>query len=363
MIEFGYLEGTGAASDRRTQGKEKNGKGEKNMKQIHKRLMAMLLTVALAISIAGPAAAEGAPSGYGSNKVAPIMNTVSQAELPDRDWQGTAAFPDWQNYVDDTLAMNSLYSFTMFSGQGELYVTPAAGATGFRLFVNNAEIDTAPMAAGKTWKVDISELALDGTNTVQVTNITPADLADAVTVHVPYPVVLPGAPADVGMDEDVVGLIGDFIEAEVKYGFSGAQLAVVKDGRLVISEAWGAANGYNPDGSRIQPGDENYVPVTTDTLYDLASNTKMYSVNYAIQYLVDRQQIDLDAHITDFFPTFDDAGKTVFKEGTTDAQKENILQWKSQLRVRDILMHQAGFDPDPQYHNDKFNQATRLTRC
>ena len=329
------------------------------MKQIHKRLMAMLLTVALAISIAGPAAAEGAPSGYGSNKVAPIMNTVSQAELPDRDWQGTAAFPDWQNYVDDTLAMNSLYSFTMFAGQGELYVTPAAGVTGFRLFVNNAEIDTAPMAAGKTWKVDISELALDGTNTVQVTNITPADLADAVTVHVPYPVVLPGAPADVGMDEDVVGLIGDFIEAEVKYGFSGAQLAVVKDGRLVISEAWGAANGYNPDGSRIRPGDENYVPVTTDTLYDLASNTKMYSVNYAIQYLVDRQQIDLDAHITDFFPTFDDAGKTVFKEGTTDAQKENILQWKSQLRVRDILMHQAGFDPDPQYHNDKFNQATQ----
>lgn len=150
------------------------------------------------------------------------------------------------------------------------------------------------------------------------------------------------------MDASTVELIGDFISAEVKYGFSGAQLAVVKDGKLVINEAWGSANGYRADGTRIEPGDEDYVPVTTDTLYDLASNTKMYSVNYALQYLVDRGQISLDARITDFYPEFDDEGTTIFKDGTSEEMKAQILSWKSQLTIRDILMHQAGFDPDPQ---------------
>ncbi|MBR1633948.1 MAG: serine hydrolase [Lachnospiraceae bacterium] len=43
-------------------------------------------------------------------------------------------------------------------------------------------------------------------------------------------------------------------------------------------------NSYAPDGSRISDGS----PVTNDTLYDLASNTKMYAAVYAIQYLIDR---------------------------------------------------------------------------
>lgn len=28
--------------------------------------------------------------------------------------------------------------------------------------------------------------------------------------------------------------------------------------------------------------------------------------------------------------------------------------------MADILQHQAGFAPDPQFHNDKFNQVTQL---
>ena len=257
--------------------------------------------------------------------------------------------------------MNSLYSFGGYQEQGELYVTLATGVTGLQLFVNNAEVDTSSMRGGQTYRVDISDLTVNGTNTVQVSAITPSSLEDAVTVSIPYPTVIEGTPADVGMDEEILGIIGDYIDAEVKYGFSGAQLAVVKDGKLVVSEAYGAVNGYNKDGSRIEEGDENYVPVTTDTLYDLASNTKMYSVNYALQYILTQgpnvYDISLDDPITKFFPEFDDEGKTIFKAGTSEEDQARILQWKSELTVRDILMHQAGFDPDPQYHNDQFNQV------
>ncbi len=323
------------------------------MKKLLQKMLSLTLAAVLAFTMVTPALAapvDGARAG-----------SAQEASLPAQDWQSVVAFPDWADYVDDTLAMNSLYSFTCFSGQGEIYVSPAEGVESFRLFVNNAEIDTSAMKAGSTWKVDISGVTVDGTNTIQVSAITPADIEDAVTVHVPYPTVIEGTPESVGMDQSTIDMISDLINAEVKYGFSGAQLAVIKNGKLVINEAYGAANGYRADSSRIEEGDEDYVPVTTDTLYDLASNTKMYSVNYALQYMLSHEGYDigLDDPITKFFPTFDDEGKTIFKEGTSAEDQAQIYAWKSQLTVRDILMHQAGFDPDPQYHNDQFNQVTQ----
>ena len=331
------------------------------MKRMFKRLTGLSLAAALTLSLAAPAA-TAAPSGHGGRGLAAAVKaTVSSVELPDQGWQAEVTFPDWDGYVDDTLAMNSLYSFDGYADQGELYVSLADGVTSFRLFVNNMEVDTSSMRAGRTYQVDIADLTVNGTNTIQVSNIMPSSLTGAVTVSIPYPAVISGEPDDVGMNSEIIDFISDYLESEVKYGFSGAQLAVVKDGKLVVSEAYGLANGYNPDGTRIEEGDENYVPVTTDTLYDLASNTKMYSVNYALQYMLTQGTygIGLDDPITKFFPEFDDEDTTIFKEGTSEEMKANILQWKSELTIRDILMHQAGFDPDPQYHNDQFNQATQ----
>lgn len=328
------------------------------MRNMLKKATGLILSAALTFSLAAPAAAAGSSSAAGASSGA-----VTETALPQQGWQAQVTFPDWAGYVDDTLAMNSLYSFDGYADQGELYVTLASGVTSLRLFVNNAEVDTSAMKGGSTYKVDISDLTVNDTNTVQVSAITPSTLEGAVTVSIPYPTVITGLPSDVGMDEGVLGIIDDFIASEVKYGFSGAQLAVVKDGKLVYSDAWGAVNGYNPDGTRIEEGDENYVPVTTDTLYDLTSNTKMYSVNYALQYMLTQgsgvYDISLDDPITKFFPEFDDEGKTIFKEGTSAEDQAQILEWKSELTVRDILMHQAGFDPDPQYHNDQFNQVTQ----
>lgn len=328
------------------------------MRNMLKKATGLILAAALTFSLAAPAAAAGSSSAAGASS-----GSVTETALPQQGWQAQVTFPDWAGYVDDTLAMNSLYSFDGYADQGELYVTLASGVTSLRLFVNNAEVDTSAMKGGSTYKVDISDLTVNDTNTVQVSAITPSTLEGAVTVSIPDPTVITGLPSDVGMDEGVLGIIDDFIASEVKYGFSGAQLAVVKDGKLVYSDAWGAVNGYNPDGTRIEEGDENYVPVTTDTLYDLASNTKMYSVNYALQYMLTQgsgvYDISLDDPITKFFPEFDDEGKTIFKEGTSAEDQAQILEWKSELTVRDILMHQAGFDPDPQYHNDQFNQVTQ----
>lgn len=331
------------------------------MRNMLKKATGLILAAALTFSLAAPAAAAGSSSAAGASS-----GSVTETALPQQGWQAQVTFPDWAGYVDDTLAMNSLYSFDGYADQGELYVTLASGVTSLRLFVNNAEVDTSAMKGGSTYKVDISDLTVNGTNTVHVSAITPSTLEGAVTVSIPYPTVITGLPSDVGMDEGVLGIIDDFIASEVKYGFSGAQLAVVKDGKLVYSDAWGAVNGYNPDGTRIEEGDENYVPVTTDTLYDLASNTKMYSVNYALQYLVANSKnynnFSINDPITKYFPDFVNSTieiKYDTANGTGAPDLETAKAWKAELTVADILQHQAGFAPDPQFHNDKFDQVTQ----
>lgn len=309
------------------------------MKQALRKLLALTLVAVMVFSVMAPALATGTtPAGD---------DRVTETTLPDQDWQMNRAFP---NGTDDTLAINSLGSWTGYRDQGEIYVTLDAQVESLRLFVNNVEIETEGMEGGKTYKVDIADISVDGTNTVQVSNVAPVGVNKIVTVNVGYPVVIEGEPEDVGMNSNTLDAISDLINVSVKYGFSGAQLAIIKDGKLVWNEGYGNVNGWNADGTQIS--EEDAVAVTTDTLYDLASNTKMYSVNYAIQYLYDQGLLDLDTTIEELFPGF--AENTIFKEGTSDAAKAQNIEWKKTLTIKDILMHQAGFPADPMYHNNNF---------
>lgn len=281
---------------------------------------------------------------------------VSAVTLPDGQWQAEVNFPDWAGYVDDTLGMNSMYSFYGYSGQGTLYITPAEGVTDFTLFVNNHPVDTGAMTPGKTWALDISQYTVNGLNSIQLGNIQPADLTEAVKVNIPYPTVIEGTPEEVGLSADVLDAISSIVEADVRNGFTSAQMAVIKDGRLVYQNAWGTVNAYNPDGT---PKTDS-APVTNDTLYDLASNTKMYSVNYALQYLVSQGQVNLDSRICDILGQefVNDTISIPFAD-YDPVDLETVKEWKASLTIRDVLRHQAGFPADPQYHNDAFDQATQ----
>ncbi|WP_024864550.1 serine hydrolase [Butyrivibrio sp. FCS014] len=279
--------------------------------------------------------------------------------FPKGSFQAERSFPDQAGYVDNTLAMNSMYSFEGYSGQGVLYFEVSSDTQSFDLFVNNRQIDTADIAPGN-YELDICKVAKNGTNTVQVSNVTPDDAT--VTVKIPYPTVIDAAPEDAGMSDKPLELIDRIIQADVDNGFSSAQLAVVKDGKLVYRNAWGLANSYDEDGNRLTEG----APVTNDTLYDLASNTKMYSVVYAIQYLADREKLSLDTKVTDILGSgfADDAIEIDFAafEGNYPGL-DTIKAWKSSITVKNLLMHQAGFPDSGHYHNDKYdtvNQELRL---
>ena len=108
-----------------------------------KKLPAFLLAVILLLSCF---------AAYPENTVLAAENPDSSG--PEKQWQGRVTFPDWKGYTDDTLAMNCMYSFFGYHGQGTVTVEPQAGTEGFRMYVNGYPVDTAAMKAGGTYTVD-----------------------------------------------------------------------------------------------------------------------------------------------------------------------------------------------------------------
>lgn len=265
-----------------------------------------------------------------------------EANINDSGLQADLVFPDYLKYVDDSLIVNNMYTFKGYKGQGKFYIKCTDCLQSVRVFINGKEVDVSEACKNndKTFEVDFSDLAENDRNTIQVTNFVPE--TGKVNIRIPYPEVMEGSPESIGMDQSTLGLIDTIINNDIKYGFTSAQLAVIKDGVMVKNTAYGTVNSYNKDGTPKTDSPK----VTTDTLYDIASNTKMYSTNYAIQKLVSDGDISISDKITKYFPEF--------------ADEENApIKGKGTLTIQNLLEHQGGFPADPQYHNNHFNQETQ----
>ncbi len=269
-------------------------------------------------------------------------------DLSGIQWQGEVSFPDWKDSVIDGLAQNSMYSFWGYHGQGKLHLTLSDNVESFSMYINGNCIDTTMAVGGRDYVLDMSEVAVNGENTVQISNILPYDSGASVTLRIPYPVIVSGTPEEEGISEAALEMISDLIETDIENGFTSAQLSIIRNGKLIYENAWGVTNSYLPDGSVNTSSSK----VTTKTLYDIASVTKMFSVNYALQKLVTDGTIDLDAKVTDFFG--DDFYQNTILVDTPNITNpgvslETIKKWKSEITIRDLLRHQGGFPADGKY--------------
>lgn len=298
------------------------------------------------------AALLSAAFAFCSASAEPLVCSVL-SELPDYAWQKTASFPDWKNYTDDTLAMNSMISFQGYHGQGFLVLSVSEETESFTLYVNGEKADT--VKTKDLVYVDISEAAKDGVNTVQISNILPLNLKNAVTVYIPYPEVLPGNGESGGIHPQALKLVEDLIESDAAWGFPGAQLAVVRNGREIYQNAWGKTNAYEPDGT---PKTDSPA-ATPATLYDLASVTKMFTVNYAVQKLVTDGLLDINIPVVeilgDSFAA--DTMDFAYEEADPAPNQEQQIAWKRKITPRALLAHQAGFPADPQYFKPDYDQS------
>ena len=303
-----------------------------------KRLITWILASALLLSLlAGCGRKAGTPS--------------EKAELPEARWQVDVTFPDWKGWRSGNSSVNNRLSFTMYTGQGILYLTNEGGCGGLSLYVNDRKAAVPLPAEGETLRADISALTRNGMNSLQVSDIGEGKLR----VCIPYPTVTEGKPSDVGISDRSLDLIDRIVTEDIAGGFASAQMAVIKDGRLVYEKSWGNVKRYDENGDPAEG-----VPVTADTMYDLASNTKMYAGNYAVQYLLTRGEISLDDRIVDILgDAFAEDTIKIDYEGRDPVDPETNRAWKRELTVRDLMMHRGGFPPGPHYYNDRYDHATQ----
>lgn len=264
-------------------------------------------------------------------------------------WQVDASFPDWISNAN--FSANNSRSFQFYHGQGSVLITVSEGVKSFSFYINDARINTKKLKSPGTYSVDISEYTRDGLNTLQVSDIKFDGNGKAVRVQIPFPVVLDGKLKKTSLSKESFELIDKIVSADVKNGFTSAQLAVVKDGRLVYQNFWGTVRTSDENGKV-----SDFPKVTGDTLYDLASVSKMFTVAYAIQALVTQKKLSPETKITEILgPEFADNTISINFAKKEKFPLETIKEWKRNITVRDVISHTAGFAAGYPYFNDNYD--------
>ncbi len=130
----------------------------------------------------------------------------------------------------------------------------------------------------------------------------------------------------------------------VANGLPGAVLAAHCKGRPVLFEAHGQQRRY--DETTLMPTPE---PMRADTLFDLASLTKIFSTTLALMHLVDVGAVSIDAPVSHYLPTF--AGGS-----------------KAKVTVRHLLQHRSGLPSSFHFYDPKqvpvaFYSQSRTQTC
>ncbi|MDX5442783.1 MAG: serine hydrolase, partial [Hymenobacteraceae bacterium] len=98
-------------------------------------------------------------------------------------------------------------------------------------------------------------------------------------------------PESVGLDSEVLAQIDNIATEAIAYAATpGCQVMVVKDGAVVFNKAYGHYT-Y-----------EKLKPVTTNTIYDIASITKVAATLQAIMFLKDQGKLNLDEKVSAYLP-------------------------------------------------------------
>lgn len=92
--------------------------------------------------------------------------------------------------------------------------------------------------------------------------------------------------------------------------------------------------------------------VTADTLYDVASLTKVVVTTTAAETLWQEKRLDLDAPVSRYLPRFLDAAKS-----------DPDPAWRSRVTVRNLMLHDAGLPATVQFFNDSKGYDTIIDRA
>lgn len=127
-----------------------------------------------------------------------------------------------------------------------------------------------------------------------------------------YDALAPVDPSSLRIDSKKIGFIDAIAEDAVTKGAApGAVVLVVKDGKIAYYKTYGS---FTYDKAE---------PVTKESIYDMASVTKICATTISVMKLYDQGKLDLKKKLGDYLP---------WVRGSN----------KEQLSIENILLHQAG---------------------
>jgi beta-N-acetylhexosaminidase len=122
-------------------------------------------------------------------------------------------------------------------------------------------------------------------------------------------------PESQGLSSRVLAQIDNIaLESQTYAAAPGCQVLVAKNGTVVFDQSYGYCT-YDQS-----------QPVTSSTLYDLASVTKVAGTLQAVMYLKDQGKLNIEEKVSTYLP---------------ELARTN----KRDMTVRDVLLHQAGLKP------------------
>lgn len=144
----------------------------------------------------------------------------------------------------------------------------------------------------------------------------------------------------------------------------GAVVLAIKDGQVIFENAYGYAHYFDADYTAEGATYANPVYVktaqprkmTTDTLFDLASVTKVMATTQSIMILVDRGQIRVEDKVADHLPGFEANGKGDITIAQLLTHSSGLPQWEPTFLYCDSKQEQLeyikGLKLNPEYKTD-----------
>ena len=128
-------------------------------------------------------------------------------------------------------------------------------------------------------------------------------------------------------------IIDEFINQEIQDGFPGASLIVVRSGKIFKQSVYGYKLKYDENQTLL----DHPQPLTLDTMFDVASLTKMYATNYALMHLVMQGKLNVNDPIQKYIPKY---------SGCNPEQ-----ECRETRLVKDLLTHTAGYAPSIEFYD------------
>jgi len=237
--------------------------------------------------------------------------------------------------------VNDRAIFKSYQGRGDIIIDNQ-DAVSADIYINGEKISIAePLQAYNSYQYSLKKRTKNGDNTFRIENILPEGAQLNITIS--YPSLKDASKKPQHNFSNVDALIN----GDVAQGFPGAVLVVIKDGEVIKNTAYGYKRKFSDGGEPLAAP----VKMSTDTLFDLASNTKMFATNFALMKLVSEGKLDVSKPINHYLPNYCGSGRDL-------------------RTVKDILTHHAGYAPEVKFFTrenklgaDFFSQESKRTKA